>query len=127
MRRNQSGENQIVREPNSVASNPLNVALTTARILHSGRSAPPGTPTLPNRRALEDAELTLRPSRAGASGSHISVRSIWPFDGTSGRCRPVEFLDHTIVFGHESAVNGRWIKLPFDGGGIPQNPIVTHR
>src|SRR5713226_4975979 len=32
--------------------------------------------------------------------------------GTSGYCRPVEFIDLTIVFGHEPPVNGRWIRLP---------------
>src|SRR5712692_9179697 len=32
--------------------------------------------------------------------------------GTSGYCRPVEFIDLIIVFGHEPPVNGRWIRLP---------------
>src|SRR5258708_30956401 len=32
--------------------------------------------------------------------------------GTSGYCRTVEFIDLTIVFGHEPPVNGRWIRLP---------------
>src|SRR5712692_11647376 len=31
--------------------------------------------------------------------------------GASGYCRPVEFIDLTIVFGHEPPVNGRWIRL----------------
>ena len=37
-------------------------------------------------------------------------RNIGP--GTSGYCSPVEFIDLTIVFGHEPPVNGRWIRLP---------------
>src|SRR5579863_6150906 len=32
--------------------------------------------------------------------------------GTGGNCRPVEFIDPFIVFGHEPPVNGRWIGLP---------------
>src|SRR5260370_40133534 len=36
-------------------------------------------------------------------------RNIVP--GTSGYCRPVEFIDLTIIFGHEPPVNGRWIRL----------------
>src|ERR1017187_7551704 len=37
-------------------------------------------------------------------------RNIVP--GTSGYCSLVEFIDLTIVFGHETPVNGRWIRLP---------------
>src|SRR6202022_1269809 len=32
--------------------------------------------------------------------------------GTSGYCCPVEFIDLSIVFGHEPPVNGRWIRPP---------------
>src|ERR1700683_2136799 len=36
-------------------------------------------------------------------------RNIVP--GTSGYCSLIEFIDLTIVFGHEPPVNGRWIRL----------------
>ena len=32
--------------------------------------------------------------------------------GASGYCRPVEFIDHSIAFGHEPPMNRLWIRLP---------------
>ena len=47
------------------------------------------------------------------SGIVFHSRPRWNIvPGTSGYCRPVEFIDLTSIFGHESPVNGRWIGPP---------------